>query len=68
MGKTGHKTIIVYNEIRIKLINMKILKDIFYIHYYHKKYTNKLLVIGFLRGIFKFKLFFYFYLTKLRDL
>ena len=37
--------------------------DILYIHYYHKKIINKLLVIGFIRRLFKFKLFLYIYIT-----
>ena len=40
-------------------IFMKMLKDIFYIHYYHKKIINRMLVIGILRGIFGFTLFIY---------
>jgi hypothetical protein len=39
---------------------IKIFKDILYIHYYHKNIINRLFVIGFLRGIFGFKLFLYF--------
>ncbi len=40
------------------------MKDIIYIHYYNKNITNRLLVIGLLvigllRGIFKFKYFIY---------
>ena len=35
------------------------MKNILYIHYYHKNISNRLLVIGFLRGIFKFKYFYY---------
>lgn len=37
----------------------KILKNIIYIHYYHKNISNKLLVIGILRGLFGFKYFKY---------
>ena len=42
------------------------LKDIIYIHYYYKKVRNNLLVIGFLRKWFKFKLFFYIDLNNCR--
>lgn len=35
------------------------MKNYIYLHYYHKKVDNKLLVIGFLRKYFKFKLFLY---------
>jgi len=39
---------------------IKFIGDIIYIRYYKEaKYCNKLLVIGFLRGIFGFKLFYY---------
>lgn len=35
------------------------MKNIFYVYYYNKNLSNKLLVIGFLRGIFKFRYFYY---------
>jgi len=38
---------------------MKLLKDILYIHYYHKKVVNRMLVVGLLRGVFGFRLFLY---------
>ena len=37
----------------------KLLGDFIYVHYYHKKVINRLLVIGFFRKWLKFKLFFY---------
>lgn len=37
----------------------KFILDIIYVHYYYKNITNKLLVIGLFRGIFKFKYFIY---------
>lgn len=45
----------------------KIINGFIYIHYYHKQVSNKLLVIGVLRKIFKFKLFWYFELKKLQQ-
>lgn len=41
-----------------------LINNIFYFKYY-KECNNKLLVIGFLRILFKFKLFFYFNLKPL---
>ena len=37
----------------------KLLKDILYVHYYYKNIMNRMFVIGFLRGLFKFRLFIY---------
>lgn len=38
--------------------------DYIYIHHYDKGYSNRLLVVGFLRSWFKFKLFLYIKLKK----
>lgn len=41
------------------------MKNIIYIKYYNKNISNRLIVIGLFRGIFKFRYFYYINLNSL---